>query len=271
MLDDPTDPRVAAYLNIRERDLVGRRDHFVVEGEVVLRALLLSPRHRPVSLLIAASRVPSLTPLLSGVPAEVPIFIASQAVLDAIAGFHLHRGVLALGRRKALPSLAGLLPQGRPVAPGALFVVLVGIANHDNMGGILRNAAAFGATAAILDPTSCDPFYRKAIRVSAGAVLNIPIARALPDEDILAAFAAAGVRVLGFATDGQLALEDIDRTGPLALAFGSEGAGLPRSFLRRVETVRIPMADGIDSLNVATASGIALHHARLAWVASPVR
>lgn len=256
-IDDPQDPRIAAYREIRERDLVGRDGQFIAEGEVVLKVLLAGRRHEALSLLIAEKRVVALTPLLDQVPAAVPIYIAGQAVLDRIAGFHLHRGILALGRRAALPPAAELL--GR-LAPRALVVVLLGIANHDNIGGIFRNAAAFGADAVLLDPGCCDPLYRKAIRVSVGTSLIVPYTRLAPPDNVLDLLARFGFDTIALSPDGATPLAGLARPARAALLLGAEGPGLPAEVLSRARTVRIPMAAGVDSLNVATTSGIVLHH-----------
>jgi hypothetical protein len=172
-IDDPDDPRVAAYRDVRERDLVGRQGLFVAEGEVVLRVLARSRLCEPVSLLLADKRVGGLTEVIAALPAETPVYAASQAVMDQVVGFPIHRGILGLGRRRATPT-AGELLAGLPTE--ALVLALCGIANHDNMGGLFRNAAAFGADAVILDDTCADPLYRKAIRVSVGAALATPFA-----------------------------------------------------------------------------------------------
>lgn len=254
-IDDPADPRIAAYRAVRERDLVGREGHFIAEGEVVLRLLVRSPRHAAVSVLLAGNRVAKLRPLLEELAPEVPVYSAGQAVLDAIAGFPLHRGILALGRRAPPPDAADLLAG---LGARALVVVLFGIGNHDNMGGIFRNAAAFGADAVLLDPTCCDPLYRKAIRVSVGATLLVPTARVTGDAvDLLTRH---GFEALALSPAGTTPLADLRRPARTAALFGSEGPGLPAALLARVRTVRIPMAGGFDSLNVATTSGIVLHH-----------
>jgi len=152
------DPRIAPYRAVRERDLVGRRGEFIAEGEVVLR-VLLSPRSRcrAASLLVAQNRLARLAPLLEAVPDDVPVYAADQAVMDAIVGFPIHRGILAHGYRPPDPGAAALLA-GLP--EGALVVGLFGIANHDNMGGLFRNAAAFGVGAVLLDARCCDPLSR---------------------------------------------------------------------------------------------------------------
>lgn len=168
-IDDPQDPRVAAYLDIRERDLAGRQGRFVAEGKVVLDLLLSTGRFAAESVLVLENRLAGLDNILSKAPTDLPVYVATSAVMDAIAGFHMHRGILAMGR-KGEPLPAEALLDGLP--PRALVVVLVGIANHDNVGSIFRNAAAFGADAVLLDATCCDPLYRKAIRVSVGAALR---------------------------------------------------------------------------------------------------
>lgn len=145
-------------------------------------------------------------------------------------------------------------------ASRGLVVALFAIANHDNMGGILRNAAAFGATAVLLDSDCCDPLYRKAIRVSVGAALTVPIIRLGRGEDPLALLEAHGYATLALSPAGKQDLSDVQPPERVAALFGTEGPGLPATVLDRVETVRIPMAGTLDSLNVATSSGIVLHH-----------
>lgn len=256
-IDDPDDPRIADYRDIRERDLVGRRDLFVAEGEVVLAALIASTRHRPLSLLLDRRRLDGLATLLARLDPAVPVYAAARPVLDAIAGFPLHRGILALGRRAAPVGAADLLA-GLP--PRALVVAALGIANHDNVGGLFRNAAAFGADAVLLDAGCCDPFYRKAIRVSVGHVLGLAQARFAVAEDPVATLTAAGFEVLSLSPSGSERLVDVVRTPRTAILLGTEGPGLPADVLARTRQVAIPMAAGVDSLNVAVTSGIVLHH-----------
>ncbi len=254
---DPLDPRIAAYRDVRERDLVGRDGQFLAEGAVVLRSLLASARHRAVSLLLAEKRVAPLMPMLAELPDGIPVYSAGQEVLDAIAGFPLHRGILALGQRAPEPTPEQLLGS---LGARALVIVLYGIGNHDNMGGIFRNAAAFGADAVLLDATCCDPLYRKAIRVSVGATLLVPFIRLDPAADPVGLLADQGFEVFALSPAGEGALAGLRRPERAALLLGSEGPGLPASVLAQTRTVRIPMAAGFDSLNVATSSGIALHH-----------
>jgi tRNA G18 (ribose-2'-O)-methylase SpoU len=136
----------------------------------------------------------------------------------------------------------------------------MGIANHDNMGGIFRNAAAFGADAVILDSDCCDPLYRKAIRVSVGAALSLPFARLPRGADMVAFFREAGFTPLALSPAGSIELADLARPDRVAPIFGTEGPGLPESVIAQATSVRIAMRGGFDSLNVATTSGIVLHH-----------
>jgi tRNA G18 (ribose-2'-O)-methylase SpoU len=139
-------------------------------------------------------------------------------------------------------------------------VVLVGIANHDNMGGLFRNAAAFGAEAVLLDQTSCDPLYRKALRVSVGAALRVHYARFGSLDDLWRRLAADAVTPIALTPQGREELAEIDACGRVAAVFGAEGPGLPQTILDRCRTIRIQMAAGFDSLNVGAAAGITLHH-----------
>jgi tRNA G18 (ribose-2'-O)-methylase SpoU len=258
LISEPDDPRVAVYRQVRERDLAGREGGFIAEGEVVLRVLLGGGALcRPDSLLIAAKRLPTLTPLLGSLPEDVPVYAAGQAVMDAVVGFPIHRGIMAYGRRPRGFDAAGLL--GHVGRAGALVLVLFGISNHDNMGGLFRNAAAFGADAVLLDATCCDPLYRKAIRVSVGAALKVPFARFGHEVDPLGLLESAGFTALALSPGGEQAVATLTRPGRAAILLGAEGPGLPPDLLKRARTVTIPMAPGWDSLNVATASAIVLH------------
>ena len=257
-IDDPLDPRVAAFRDIRERDLTGREGLFVAEGEVVLR-VLASPASlcRPVAALIDTKRLPALADAIAALPAGTPVYAASQPVLDSVAGFHLHRGILALGRKPEPRPPARVLAA---LADDAVVVLACGIGNHDNMGGVFRAAAAFRAGAVLLDDRCCDPFYRKAIRVSVGAVLRTPMATGLDAEEAVDGLKAAGFRVLAMTPSSPSPLHLMPRGGRIAIVLGAEGPGLPARVLARCETIGIPMSAGFDSLNVATAGAIALHH-----------
>lgn len=256
-VEDPDDPRITAFRDIRERDLSGRDGMFIAEGEVVLN-VLLSPQSlcRPKAVLMAAHRIEQRSELLSRVPRDVPVYAASQPVLDRIAGFSLHRGILALGAKPTEPDLEVVLER---LPERAVVLAAAGVGNHDNMGGLFRNAAAFGASAVLRDDRCCDPFYRKSIRVSVGAVLRTASAVAGSAQTMVEGLEAAGFEVIALSPSGAERLSNLRRGGRQALLVGSEGPGLPDAVLRRCRTVAIPMAGGFDSLNVATSAAIALH------------
>ncbi|WP_230532439.1 TrmH family RNA methyltransferase [Microvirga roseola] len=260
-ISDPDDPRIEAYRAVRERDLIGRQHRFVAEGEVVLRVLAKQSRFAIESLLLAENRLESLRDLLETLPPEVPVYTANRQVMDSIVGFPIHRGILAVARRAPLPSVGDLL-SGLP--DRALVVGLVGLANHDNVGGIFRNAAAFGAHGVLLDPETCDPLYRKAIRVSVGGALVVPFTRVPSGNAMVTALESAGFEAISLSPSGREVLSTIRPSPRTALLLGAEGPGLPAELLARTRTVSIPMSGGFDSLNVATTSGIALHHLALA-------
>jgi len=256
-IEDPADPRVAAFLDIRERDLTGRQGRFVAESKVVLDVLLSGSRFAPESVLLLENRLAGLEGVLRKAPPGLPLYIVSSTVMDRIAGFPMHRGILAIGRKGAPASAEALLE----ALPGrALVAVLVGISNHDNVGAIFRNAAAFGADAVFLDATCCDPLYRKAIRVSVGAALKVPFATFDDVSGFTALLDRHGFRQFALSPRGSADVRDVRRADRVALYLGTEGEGLPASVLEHMRTLRISMAPGFDSLNVAAASAVALHH-----------
>ncbi|MCF3638371.1 RNA methyltransferase [Rhizobium sp. TRM95111] len=262
---DPADPRIAAFTAIRERDLTGREGRFVAEGTVVLN--MLASVHggktgfRAEALLLLENRIAGLEKLLERFPPNVPAYVADANVFDRIAGFHMHRGVLAIGVKPQDAAVEAVIA-GLPET--SLVLVASGIANHDNIGAMFRNAAAFGADAVLLDSTCCDPLYRKAIRVSVGAVLAMPHAREGRTEEHLERLAAAGFDIWALSPRGSVRIGDIPASRRVALVVGTEGEGLPERIMQRFRTARVPQAPGLDSLNVATASGVALYQMALA-------
>jgi tRNA G18 (ribose-2'-O)-methylase SpoU len=256
-IDDPNDPRIAPFRQVRERDVAGRCGGFIAEGEVVLRVLARSRLCRTRSVLIAAKRVQRMTPLLAAFGEDLAIYAAAQGVMDAVVGFPIHRGLLAFGERRQAPSADEML---EAIAGEARIVCLFGVSNHDNVGGVFRNAAALGARAVLLDRACCDPLYRKAIRVSVGATLTVPFARIADHEDVPALLARHGFSTLALTPAGTTPLSRVQATSRTAILLGAEGHGLPEALLAAGTSVVIPMADGFDSLNVATTSGIVLHH-----------
>ncbi|MDK1388422.1 RNA methyltransferase [Sinorhizobium sp. 8-89] len=263
-IDDPSDGRIAAFVAIKERDLTGRQGRFIAEGTVVLR--MLAAAHRAgrgivaEAILLLESRVAGLTGLLAEFPADIPVYVADARVFDAIAGFNMHRGVLALGRREAMPDADALIA-GLPAV--SLVLVACGISNHDNMGSLFRNAAAFGVDAVFMDATSCDPMYRKAIRVSVGSVLTMPFAREGTASSLIERLQVAGFAIWGLSPRGTVDINDIQPAPRTALLVGTEGEGLPEAILSAIQTARIRQRPGLDSLNVAMAAGIALHQVAL--------
>ena len=255
-ISHPDDSRIEAYRAIRERDLIGRENRFIVEGEVVLRVLARQRRFPIESVLLSENRTDPLRDITDRLPAHVPVYSANRGVMDAIVGFPIHRGVLAVARRPAALTVAECLDA---LPARALVLGLVGLANHDNVGGIFRNAAAFGADAVLLDDTCCDPLYRKAIRVSVGGVLVVPFARCPSADAMVTELEAAGFDVMALSPSGREKLDAVKPAPRTALLLGAEGPGLPEDILARVRTLSIPMRGGFDSLNVATTSGIALH------------
>jgi tRNA G18 (ribose-2'-O)-methylase SpoU len=283
------DERVAAYRNVPEGVLVQEMGLFVAEGRLVVRQLLTRSRFETRSLLVTEAALESLTDVLRD-RHTLPVYVAPQVVLNAIVGFNIHRGCLALGVRPHAMTLADLVGSTPPSpeaaasagAYGAVSeqetgtgrhrtrvisraVVLEAVSNVDNIGGIFRSVAALGGHAVIIGPGCGDPLYRKAIRTSIGATLRVPFAAATPWPDSLGQLTSAGFTVVALtpAPDAD-PLEDVAadlRARPrVALMLGAEGAGLSPAALERADRrVRIPMAPGIDSINVTVAAAIALY------------
>jgi len=260
------DPRIALYRNLKDRELRERCDAFMVEGRGSLEALLDHSAFAPESLLLSERAARSLADRVAGLPGSLPVYVASRSLLVGIVGFDMYRGVLALCRRDREPGLEETFgPGGTARAADAPVVLLEGLANHDNVGAIFRNARAFGVPAIALCPRTCDPLYRKAIRTSMGATLCVPFVRFADWPAPLARLRELGFTVAALHPD-ERALS-LSACGPqlagrrLALLVGTEGAGLSDAALAQCDLrIRIPMAAGMDSINVATACAIALHH-----------
>ena len=260
-VDDPADERVADYVGLTDPELRRRREQpggadggfFIAEGVTVIRQLLRSP-YRVRSLLLTPRRLEALRADLDGLGAAV--YVGAQEVVNAVSGFHLHRGALASAHREPLPDVASL------AQAADLVVVTEGTNDHENLGALFRNAAAFGAGAVVLDPTSADPLYRRSIRVSMGHVLRVPFTRAAAWPGVLGDLRRLGFEVLALTpAKGADDLAAVARRPRQALLVGAEGAGLSAEALAAADRrVRIPMAAGVDSLNVATAAAVALHH-----------
>ncbi|TVQ31681.1 MAG: RNA methyltransferase [Phycisphaeraceae bacterium] len=257
------DPRVAAYRDVRDADLARRRGLFMAEGELVIRRLLRGELYRTQSLLLSESRLATMQDALDEARPDLPVYIASQEVMDQVVGFHIHRGALAAGERGRVPEASELISS---LAPGSRTVLLLeDLANHDNIGGVMRNALAFGVDAALLTRRCCDPLYRKAIRVSVGAALDLPFAYVDSAKDGAALLRAAGFTTIALTpspdaselSEYAAGAASLDR---VALLLGAEGPGLTPQTMQHADVqARLAMAPGADSLNVATASGVALY------------
>lgn len=261
-ITEADDPRIAAYVQLRERDLIRHHRRFIAEGTVVLNVMAGAKARangfQLESLFLLENRVKGLEDLLSAIDPAIPVHVASQAVMDRVAGFHLHRGVLGVGLKPDLSDLDGRLAA---LPEQALVVAAIGLSNHDNAGALFRNAAVFGADAVLLDETSCDPLYRKALRVSVGAALAIPFHHGDHADALIEALVRHGFSLAALSPRGRIDIRAWQPAGRLCLLAGTEGDGLPAALLDRLETLRVPQAPGMDSLNVATATGIALYEA----------
>ncbi len=214
----------------------------------------LAAGYRPLSGLVSPKWLATVDDL------DAPTYIGSPELLREITGFHVHRGALACFARRPLREAGEIVASARRVA------VLEDVNTHTNVGAIFRAAAALGVEAVLLSPSCADPLYRRAVRVSMGAVFAVPYARLEPWPDGLEALQHRGFRLLALTPDGALEIDEVDdEVGDerLALLLGAEGPGLSAAALRRAEGVRIPMSAGIDSLNVAAAAAVAFHATRL--------
>src|SRR3954469_21156018 len=247
------DPRVSAYRSVTDPDLVRARGLFVAEGRLVVERLIAEGRYDIQSLLLSEAARRALEPALAALQSSVPVYVCEPPDFRGIAGYDVHRGCLALSARPAPPLIDDVLAQAR------LVVVLEGVTNADNVGGVFRNAAAFGADAVLLDGASCDPLYRKAIRTSMAAALHVPFAR-LTDRAEEWPAALAGLKARGFTiaafTPARTAW-DLDQwaasvgAARIALLFGSEGPGLGTASESAADyRVRIPIDARVDSLNL---------------------
>ncbi|MEO9460844.1 MAG: RNA methyltransferase [Lentilitoribacter sp.] len=250
------DPQITEFCNIKERDLTRREGQFIAEGKVVLQHLINSQnsdhRFEILKILILQNRLEGVQDLLHTLVSDVPIYTADKSVMNEIAGFEMHRGILALGRYHSNVAIDACDKQN------SLVLAACGISNHDNLGSIFRNAAAFGVDKIILDKTCCHPLYRKAVRVSVGSALTVPFELDVDVLQLISEYTEKGYSIYGLSPHGKEMLDDIKPTQKTLLLLGTEGEGLPASILAQVKTAKIAQSGQLDSLNVATASGIAL-------------
>ena len=249
--------QVPEYQAVRDDALARRKGWFIAEGRAVVTRLVADCRCRVRSVLLNEPSWTALEPALKGLPDDVLIYVCPSRTLEALTGFNLHRGCIALADRPPEALFSDVM---RGVSD---VIVLDGVADPDNVGGVFRNAAAFGAEAVLLSPTCCDPLYRKAIRTSMAATFRVPFARVQPWPGGLEELKRAGF-VLAALTP-RPAAESLDafvkrpRPSRLAILVGTEGAGLSDEVLALADVqVRIPTTPAVDSLNLAVATGIAL-------------
>jgi tRNA G18 (ribose-2'-O)-methylase SpoU len=246
-IDDVLDARLADYRGLRER---GREsdEYFIVEGLTAIERLLTSDY--PVrSVLLTPATHARLNDRADG----VTTYVVSAEAMSSVAGVNLHRGAVASASRLPSPSLATVLPPARRI------VMLEGINDHENLGAIARTARGLGADALLLDPTCADPFYRRSVRVSMGELLHLPIVRCANWADAFDEVVAAGFDTWAL-TPSPEAIDIFTLTPPdrWAMVVGAEGPGLSAETLSRCTNVRIPMHNGVDSLNVGHAVAAAL-------------
>jgi tRNA G18 (ribose-2'-O)-methylase SpoU len=266
-LTDPDDERLADYTRLTDvalrRRLEPERGLYMAEStKVIVRALAAG--HRPRSFLMTERWLPELAPLVAEVEerfGEVPVYVGPTEVVESITGFHLHRGALAAMHRPELPDAAALLAAAREGQGARRVAVLEGIVDHTNVGAVFRSAAGLGVDAVLVSPDCADPLYRRSVRVSMGTVFAVPWTRLEPWPGGLDLLREAGFTVAALAlADDAVTLDELAAAPPerLALLLGTEGDGLSRRAIAASDVVvRIPMAQGVDSLNVAAASAVA--------------
>lgn len=260
-IDRPDDPRLRPYVAIRDPQLAVRDRVFVAEGrEVVRRVLEATSTFRVRSVAVSAAARAPLQDALEALAPDVPVYEIAPGIIESVTGFNIHRGCLALVER---PTPADWVAVARDAGDGPL-VVLEDVGNPDNVGGVFRNARAFGARGVLMSPGCSDPLYRKAIRTSMGATVEVPFARLEPWTDGLLALRSAGWHLLGLTPAGNVTLAECHRNmacpSRVAVLAGHEGQGLSAAALAACDQrVSIPMAPGADSLNVSVAVAIALY------------
>lgn len=269
---DRDDPRLTDYVGLTDVALRTRVEPatglYIAESSTVL-ARALRAGHRPRSVLVAPRWLPDVEAMLADAPGDgtVTVHVAEDPVLETITGFHVHRGALAAMHRPVLPSVPDVLASARGGTGARRVAVLEDLVDHTNVGAAFRSAAALGVDAVLVTPRCADPLYRRSVRVSMGTVFQVPWTRIEPWPDGVATLRAAGFVTASLAlTDDAVPLDDLAADPParLALVLGTEGDGLrPATVAAGDVTVRIPMAGGVDSLNVAAAAAVAFWATRV--------
>jgi len=252
------DPRLALYRAVGDAELARAHNVFVAEGRLVVRRVLESGRFLVRSVLVNEAAERDLSASLARLDSSIPVLSCRTEDFTHITGFNMHRGCLALVERPPESAVTDI------IADAVRVVVLDGITNADNVGGVFRNAAAFGADAVVLSPDGCDPLYRKAIRTSMAAVLAVPFARSRDWPTDVQQVRDAGFTLVALTPgEGAEPLDAFARRAEglrLALVLGAEGSGVTPAVASVADVaVRIPMRRSVDSLNVVVAAGIAMH------------
>ena len=271
-IHDAKDPRIGVFLNQKDAWLKAGHNPdadasladapgegvFIAEGVLVVEQLIRS-RFTVQSVLVSENRAKNITEVLDQVPTDVPIYSASQGVIDEIVGFPMHRGLLACGQRMPNPDPFELAQRCRAL------VVMEDMSNHDNVGSVFRSVAAMGGKGVgiLMTKRCCDPLYRKALRVSMGHVLNVPFAQVDDLESAMGEFGKLGFTTIAFTPDNQsLTIDESLEQGvekPM-LMFGAEGPGLTEGVKRSADRcVRIEMTKEVDSLNIAVSAAVGIH------------
>ncbi len=250
------DPRLETYREVRDPAWLGERGFFLAEGRQVVRALLdAQGRFLVRSLLVTEVARRALAGALERAPEQLPVYEVSKAVMTATSGVRFHQGCVAAASLRAEATPQALLASAR------LVLVLADLTDPDNVGSAFRNAAAFGADGVLLSPRCAWPLYRKAVRTSLGATLRVPFATLEPFPEALERVRAAGIELLALDPGGECGLSELEPAPRVALLLGNEGEGLaPAALAYASRSVRIEMAPGMDSLNVAAAAALALYH-----------
>jgi len=258
-VEDSSDSRLHDYSSLTDVALRKSREPeeglYIAESrKVITRAIAAG--HEPRSILCPPDWLDSILPLVREFP-DLPVLVADHSVLESVTGYHVHRGALAAFHRPPLRSVAELIAEARTV------VILEDIVDHTNVGAIFRSVAALGADAVLVTPSCADPLYRRSVRVSMGTVLQVPWTRCGGWADTAAVLHEYGFHIAAFALEADaVALADFAARRParLAIVLGTEGDGLSSAALSVADScVTIPMRHGVDSLNVAAASAVALY------------
>jgi len=251
---DPTDARVAGYRNLTDVALRTRSEIqdgvFIAESASVIERAI-SAGYQPMSVLMEDKWLERMTPILT--PAgDFPVYVGDRTVLESITGFHVHRGALALIRRRTLPSVESVIDNA------TRLIVTEDIVDHTNLGAIIRSAAGLGFDGFLVTPRCADPLYRRSVRVSMGTVFDLPWTRLTSWPGDLALLREAGFTIAAITPDSTaVPIDRFDVPAKVAVIVGTEGDGLSTQALNEADVaLAIPMRRGVDSLNVAAAAAV---------------